>query len=151
MTAPKNILVPTDFSEPSGAALDYAVNLASKLEAKVTVVHAYELPIVGFPDGTMTISAEMAARIVNAAQKSLDDLAAKYASRSVAFTTILEQADPRDAVSTVAERIGADLIVMGTHGRRGIARALIGSVAERVVRTSPIPVLTVHAETGRRS
>jgi nucleotide-binding universal stress UspA family protein len=86
----------------------------------------------------------MASRIINAAQKALDDLSAKYVGRKVKLDAFLEQADPREAVLAAAKKVNADLIVMGTHGRRGIVRALIGSVAESVVRTSPIPVLTMH-------
>ncbi|MBX3197872.1 MAG: universal stress protein [Labilithrix sp.] len=145
MIPPKTILVPTDFSEPARVALDYAVQLAEKLGSSVHLVHAFEIPLVGFPDGVMTISAEMASRIIDAAQKALGELVQPYASRKVEIHTSLEQADPRDAVLAVAERLGADLIVMGTHGRRGIARALIGSVAESVVRTSSLPVLTLRA------
>jgi len=58
---------------------------------------------------------------------------------------MLKQADPREAILAAAEDLSADLVIMGTHGRRGIARALIGSVAEAIVRASTIPVLTVHA------
>ncbi len=144
MIPPKTILVPTDFSQAAAVALDYAVELAEKLGSKLLVMHAFELPLVGFPDGTMTITAEMATRITVAAQKALDDIVAKHETRGVELVTALVQGDPREAVLTKAEEVGADLIVMGTHGRRGIARALIGSVAESVVRTSSIPVLTLR-------
>ena len=144
MIPPKTILVPTDFSEPAQKALDYAVELAEKLGAKVQVIHAFELPLVGFPDGTVTITAEMATRITVAAQKALDEVVEKYKGRSVELVTSLVQGDPREIVLETAKKLGADLIVMGTHGRRGIARALIGSVAESVVRTSSIPVLTLR-------
>lgn len=143
LKAPEHILVPTDFSEPSKAAIEYAVVLAKKLGADVHVVHAFELPLVGFPDGTMTISAEMASRIINAAQKSLDELVHAH-EHSTKIHAFLEQADPRDGILAAAKKVKADLIIMGTHGRRGIARVLIGSVAENIVRTSPIPVLTIH-------
>ena len=148
MIPPKTILVPTDFSEPARTALDYAVDLAEKLGAKVHVVHAFELPLVGFPDGTMTITAEMATRITVAAQKALDDIVARFKGRPVDLQTSLVQGDPREAVLTFANDAGVDLIIMGTHGRRGIARALIGSVAESIVRTSSIPVLTLREARG---
>ncbi len=148
MIPPKTILVPTDFSEPARTALDYAVELAEKLGAKVHVTHAFELPLVGFPDGVMTISAEMATRITVAAQRALDDIVAMHRTRAIELQTSLVQGDPREAVLGVAKEIEADLIVMGTHGRRGIARALIGSVAESIVRTSSIPVLTLREERG---
>ncbi len=140
----KTILVPTDFSDAAHKALEYAVELAERLGAKVRVIHAFELPLVGFPDGTMTVTAEMATRITVAAQTALDDIVSKYKDRGIDLEASLAQGDPREAVLDAAEKLGADLIVMGTHGRRGIARALIGSVAESVVRTSSIPVLTLR-------
>jgi nucleotide-binding universal stress UspA family protein len=146
IAAPKKILVPTDFSEASTAALDYAVELGKALGVPVHVMHAFELPIVGFPDGTLTITAEMASRIINAAQDALKRLVDEYATKKgVTLTTSLEQADPRDGIFNAAEKEQCDLIVMGTHGRRGIARALIGSVAESTVRRSTLPVLTIHS------
>jgi nucleotide-binding universal stress UspA family protein len=148
MNAPKKILVPTDFREPSTAALEYAVALAQKLGATVHAVHAYEFPVVGFPDGVLTITADMARRILDAAQGELAKLASGYEKRGVKIETSIEQADPREGILTAIGKTGADLVVMGTHGRRGVSRALIGSVAEAIVRTSPVPVLTVHANAG---
>lgn len=145
MRTPKNILVPVDFGEASDAALDYAVDLAEGTDAKVFVLHTFEIPIVGLPDGVVAATAELTGRIVNAAQKALDDTLKRYAGRKVPVTAILKQGDAREIILSQAKELGADLIVIGTHGRRGIARALIGSVAESVVRTSPLPVLTVHA------
>jgi nucleotide-binding universal stress UspA family protein len=145
MSIPKTILVPSDFSKPSTAALEYALDLAAKLGATVHVVHAYELPLVGLPSGVITITAEQASQIIAAAEKHLADIVTRYGSRGVPLTTSLDQTDPRDAILETATKVGADLIVMGTHGRRGVARALIGSVAEQLVRTSHVPVLTVHA------
>lgn len=147
MNVPKKILVPTDFRAPSTAALDYAVQLAQKLGAAVHVVHAYEFPVVGFPEGVLTVSAEMASRILDAAQTELAKITTTYEKKGIKLETSIEQADPREGVLEAAEKTGADLIVMGTHGRRGISRALIGSVTEAIVRTSAIPVLTIHAPT----
>jgi nucleotide-binding universal stress UspA family protein len=145
MNLPKIILVPTDFSVAAETALDSALALASKLGAKVYVLHAYQLPVVGFPDGVLVPTAEIASRVVSWAQSELAACVGKRKESGVEIVSILKQADAREAVLAVAEEIGADLVVMGTHGRRGIARALIGSVAESVVRTSPVPVMTIHA------
>lgn len=145
MTLPKIILVATDFSVAAEAALDRAIELAAELKAKVYVLHAYQLPVVGYPDGALVASAEITERIVTLAEKELAACVAKRRSSGVELVPILKQADPRAAVLAVAEEVFADLVVMGTHGRHGIARALIGSVAEAVVRTSTVPVLTVHA------
>jgi nucleotide-binding universal stress UspA family protein len=145
MNLPKIILVPTDFSVAAETALDHALALAARLGGKVYVMHAYQLPVVGFPDGVLVPTAEIASRIVTWAQSELAACVAKRKESSVEIIPMLKQADPRDAVVSAAEEISADLVIMGTHGRRGIARALIGSVAETVVRTSPVPVMTVHA------
>ncbi len=145
MNLPKILLVPTDFSVAAEAALDHALGLASKLGAKVYVLHAYQLPVVGFPDGVLVPTAEIASRVVSWAQGQLAVCVARRKESPVEIVPILKQADARDAVLAVADEVSADLIIMGTHGRRGIARALIGSVAESVVRTSPVPVMTVHA------
>lgn len=145
MQLPKTILVATDFSAAAEAALDHALLLAAKLEAKVYLLHAYLLPIVGFPDGVLLPSAEIATRIMTSAQTDLANAVAKRKGSGIAIQPILKQADAREAVLATAEDLGADLVVMGTHGRNGIARALIGSVAEAVVRAASVPVLTVHA------
>lgn len=145
MDLPKTILVATDFSAASEAALDQAVLLAAKLEAKIYLLHAYVLPIVGLPDGVLVPSAADATRIITSAQTDLASAVAKRKGSGIEIHPLLVQADARGAVLTTAVDLDADLIVMGTHGRKGIARALIGSVAEAVVRAAPVPVLTVHA------
>ena len=145
MNTPKTILVPTDFSVAAETALDHALALAAKLGAKVYVLHTYELPIVGFPDGALVASAEIASRIVNGAQEALNACIAKRKESGVVIEPLLSQGDAREVILATARDVSADLVVMGTHGRRGIARALIGSIAEAIVRVSPVPVLTVHA------
>ena len=143
MSLAKNILVGTDFSDAARGALEHAVALARPLGAKVTLAHAYELPIIGLPDAGFPMAAELSARVIDAAQEEIDRLAAAHASSGVELTTCLQQGDPRDAILAVAKATGADLIVVGTHGRRGVARLLIGSVAEGIVRRSTVPVLVV--------
>jgi len=150
MRIPKMLLVPVDFSDASVAALAYAVDLVEGTDAKVVVLHAFEIPIIGLPDGIVAATAELTGRIVNAAQGALDDLVAKYRGR-IDLRTELKQGDAREVILAQAEDLGADLIVMGTHGRRGIAHALIGSVTETIVRTAPIPVLTTSIATGPKA
>jgi nucleotide-binding universal stress UspA family protein len=141
----KAILVATDFSAAAETALDDAIALASTLGARVYVMHAYQLAVIGFPDGTLVPSGSLAARIIDSAQKDMADCLAKRKDSSVEIVPLLKQGDPREAVLNTATEVSADLVVMGTHGRRGLARAFIGSVAESVVRTSPVPVMTIHA------
>jgi nucleotide-binding universal stress UspA family protein len=142
---PGKILVATDFSEPSRVALDWAVDLAKPLEAQVTVAHVFDVPIVGLLDASILVDATTAARLSDAAQTSLDADVAHVRARGISADGLLRQGDPREEIPLLAENLGADLIVVGSHGRRGrLARALIGSVAERILRTSVVPVAVIH-------
>ena len=93
----------------------------------------------------MVLTADVAERILTASQAALDATLERRKEAGVTLVGLLKNGDPRDVVPSTAKELGADLIVMGTHGRRGIARALLGSVAESVLRTAPAPVLTVRA------
>ncbi len=140
----RNIVVATDFSDIADHALDEAIELAEKFGAKITLVHSYEIPIYGFPDGILTASSEVAAQIQIACQKQLLEAIERHKSAPVSITPLLRMGPPWDEISAAAAETGAGLIVLGTHGRRGISRALLGSVAERVIRTATLPVLVVH-------
>jgi len=142
---PRTILVPVDFSECSGLALDYAVALAAKLDAKVHLLNVISIPFVAVPEVGSTISPTVLENVIHDNQKALDNLADARRTKVALGDTLLRTGDARDEILHAAESIGADLIVMGTHGRRGVTRALLGSVAEQIVRTAPCPVLTVRA------
>lgn len=142
---PKTILVPTDFSDSSGSALAYAVKLAKSLGAELVVLHTYELPMIGFPDGTLVATAELTSRVLEGARVALDAAVAKHAGAGVSLRTLVKQGESWRTIVDTAPEVGAGLIVMGTHGRSGLPRALLGSVAEKVVRMATCPVLTVHA------
>jgi nucleotide-binding universal stress UspA family protein len=144
MVSIKKILVPIDLGETSNHALDYAIDLAKALGASVTVAHSYVIPVYAFPDGAIISSPELAAKLSDAAQKNLDAAVNARKERGVEITSILTNGVPSDEVTRLAQELRADLIVMGTHGRRGLPRALLGSVAETVIRTSSIPVLAIH-------
>ena len=145
MNLPKTILVPTDFSDPAEEALDYAILLAEKNGAKITVMHAYEVPSMGFPVGALLTSADVVGQLRTAALAALEAVIGKRRSRGVELVPQVALGDPRESIHAVAKDIGAELIVMGTHGRRGLSRALLGSTAEYVVRTAECPVLTVRS------
>jgi nucleotide-binding universal stress UspA family protein len=144
MLTVRTILVPVDFTETSDRALDYAVSMAARFEAKVVVLHAYEIPVYGFPDGALVASGEVAGRISEAAQKALDRLVEARQNKGAKLTALLRTGAAYELANTVAEEVDADLIVIGTHGRKGLARALLGSVAENVIRTAKRPVLVIH-------
>ncbi len=143
MATAKHILVPHDFSETAEVALTYALDLAQKLGATVTVVHSFEVPVYGFPEGPALVP-EMAAQIEEASESALEAVIKRASRPGLVPDSKLRQGPPWREIEATAKEIGADLIVMGTHGRRGVARALLGSVTEKVVRTAPCPVLTVH-------
>jgi len=142
------ILVPTDFSEPSDAALDYAATLAAKVGASLHLLHVFEDPYV--TGGAF--AAEMYAPIGPDLRESLyQEAKARLAGRLVKIggarfnaTAEVYSGPTAKAIAEYAKKNGVDLIVMATHGRGGMAHLLLGSVAERVVRTAPCPVLTIR-------
>jgi nucleotide-binding universal stress UspA family protein len=138
----KQILVPTDFGESSDRALAMAADLAVKFGASLTVLHTYEVPVYGYPG--VVIPADLSDSIRDAAQKHLDRQLTEIRKRIPKAEGILSLGIPWREIGGAIERIHADLVVMGTHGRRGVNRMLVGSVTEKIVRTCPVPVLTVH-------
>ena len=144
MIAIKRLLVPIDFTDTSDFALEYALQLATALGADIVVMHAYELPIYGFPDGAMIATAEVATKLSTAAQTALDAAVTSRKDRGVPMSSVLRDGVPYEEINTVAGEMDVDIIVIGTHGRKGLTRMLLGSTAEKVVRTATRPVLTVH-------
>ncbi|WP_437481524.1 universal stress protein [Sorangium sp. So ce1014] len=143
----KTLLLAHDFDETSELALDKAIELAGKLSAKIVVAHVYSLPVYTFPEGSSLIpSAEDAARLADAAQRSLDEvLERRRGVAGVELSGVLRAGVPDEEICRLADEISADMIVIGTHRRGAIARALLGSVAQRVVRAAKAPVLSVRA------
>jgi nucleotide-binding universal stress UspA family protein len=143
MHPPRTILVPTDFSANADRALDYAVALASKLGATVHVMSVIGPQFIGSEYGFL-MTTSMMAELVRREQDKLDQVVATRGKTASFSPAILETGDARLQIEQVAQRIGADLIVMGTHGRSGMRRLLMGSVAEAVTRIAPCPVLLVR-------
>jgi nucleotide-binding universal stress UspA family protein len=139
----RKILVPIDFNETSDKALDFAIELAQKFDAEVIVMHAYEIPTISFPEA-LVATFSIAKHTLEAARKGLDQTVSMRTTGDVKITSILREGRAWEEIRAEAEETHADLIVIGTHGRRGIARALLGSVAENVIRTVTTPVLTIH-------
>lgn len=137
----KHIVVAIDFGEPAQAALSLATELAQKLGASLTLLHVYGVPTVYYPDNVSWPLEQLG----EAAQASLDAAVAKTRERLPHAEGKVEVGDPRERILAFATESGADLLVIGTHGRRGLAHLVLGSVAERLVRMSPVPVLTVPA------
>lgn len=148
MDAFKHILVPVDFEEPSQRALDFAVELATKLNASLTLVHVYEVPIYAYA-GLVNTLPNLLPVIEEAAREQLTRSLSAVHSKLPKADAILRMGIPWDTIISAIGETGADLVVMGTHGRRGLSHALLGSVAEKVVRLSAVPVLTVRGSDER--
>lgn len=145
MPAPSHLLVAVDFNALSELALERALDLAAALAARVTVLHVYAMPALRIADSDYIPSAEEVSRVSTAAEKQLEALLARHARPGVTVKHLLRSGrPPAEEVHAVVEEVGADLIVVGTHGRGMIGRAILGSVAMDVVRTAKVPVLTVH-------
>jgi universal stress protein A len=136
----KKILCPIDFDENSIAALATAAKMARQFDATVEVVHV--VPIVVQPGGTQ-VYADVYATEEQSSKAKLAELA-KFHLAGVKYELRTTVALPSAAILHAAKNLGADVIVMSTHGRRGLSHLFMGSVAERVVREAQCPVLTVH-------
>ena len=137
------ILVPVDFSEGSDLALDWATVLARDTGATLLLVHVEVIPLTA--GGGEYVYAVPEPPTAELAEK-LEKVVPKDPSVPVVHRMLT--GDPASAILRTAGREDVDLIVMGTHGRRGITRLLMGSVAEEVVRKAPCPVLTVKQPAG---
>lgn len=143
---PKTILVPTDLSEGAEQALDYACELAAMLGATIHLVNVIGIPALGVPELGLAMTSTVIDQIMIDNQTALDKLAASKRCTSQIGQVMLKTGDAKDVINQTAKELGVDLIVMSTHGRRGLSRALLGSVTETVVRTAPCPVLTIHVQ-----
>jgi nucleotide-binding universal stress UspA family protein len=130
----ERILVATDFSLCSLNALGRAEELARKLDAELVLLHVASVPVAG---------AKTAGVAHAAAERELAGTVRQLLHHGVKARSLLREGAPDEEILSAAETERVSLVVMGTHGRKGIAHMLLGSVAERVVRAAPCPVLTV--------
>lgn len=140
------ILVPVDFSPYSRAATRYALDLARRYGAPITLVHAYQTVVYALPDSYVVYTPDQLANVLTTLQSQLNGAAAEARKDgSVEVDTRVLQGDVASEIVQCAAAEGYDLIVMGTHGRTGPSHLLLGSIAEKVVRRAPCPVLTVRS------
>jgi nucleotide-binding universal stress UspA family protein len=141
----RKILAATDFTPCSAPAIDAAVDLARDEGASVTLFHVCEPPPYSTPDlGMYTPSPELSADIVAAARRQLEERQVRCAGAGVPIDTAWTFGAPASEIVRYAAENDYDLIVVGSHGRRGFRRLVLGSVAEAVVRGADRPVLTVQ-------
>lgn len=146
----KKILCPVDFSESSDHAMQYALAFAETYGAELRLLHIVEVPagaLAASPMGTPVLSIDNFEAFQDSCREHLEHIAGKASEQYGNVSYRLGSGSPFLGIIQSAKEEDVDLIVVGTHGRTGLAHALIGSVAERIVRKAPCPVLTVkHPE-----
>ncbi|MGC1275393.1 MAG: universal stress protein [Planctomycetaceae bacterium] len=140
----RRILHPTDFSERSEAAWKYAELLANRFGSELVLLHVLQEPIAVLPESSLAVAppAINLPELMDAAEQGLGKFEAAAPATIVDRT--VRNGPAAEEIVHYAKEAGADLIVLGTHGRTGLAHVLLGSVAEKVVRKAPCAVLTVR-------
>jgi len=146
----QRILVATDLGELSERAIDLAVELAKKAAARLTLVHVCEVPSYTYAAMGYDRTVDLLGPLQKAARSKLDARMATLRQDMPGAEAILRMGVPSEEILAAIVDTKADLVVMATRGRRGVGHALLGSVAEKIVRLSPTPVLTVRAAATRR-
>jgi len=144
----KKILVPVDFSDCSNKALEYAILFGEKYGASLTLFHVVALfqEDVGETERMQELE-EIVKRQEEKIRKQMSGSKERVTARGVSVNTVVQRGiNPADTILEFLDEQDFDLVIMGTHGRTGLKHVLQGSVAEKVVRLSPIPVLTIHRE-----
>jgi len=140
----RNILFATDFSEVSRAALPYAMDLARLYEGKIVVAHVVpHEPYLSVPLEPIPVDLDV---LWNRARQNLESFAAENSFGDVAHEEILHRGELRDAIADIIEKKSIDLVVVGTHGRHGLKKVVLGSEAEKIYRQARCPVLTIGPE-----
>ncbi len=147
----KRICCPIDFSDASRAAMEVASDLARRFGAELVLFHAYPVPGYTFPDGSVVASPKMLQELADGAERHLDAWRVDAEALGAGpVETAKVAGEPAGEIVAFARERGVDLLVLGTHGRSGIEHALMGSIAERVVRKAHCPVLTVRPPAAPR-
>ena len=139
----RKVLCPIDFSEHSLTALDVALKVVQQNDAALYLLNVAPMPAGAA--GFQPVPLDPYPYVEKDRREQLKKLAQERIPATVRYEMLVTSGDPAERVLETARGLDADLIVMGTHGRKGLGHLVLGSVAERVVRESPIPVLTVHS------
>jgi universal stress protein A len=145
--ATQHFLVPLDFSEHANQALDYAINLAGKLDARLTLLHVIQSVPLGGADMGVTLPYAYLQDLEAEIMQSMESYLARVTAAGLEGATVVVHGAPFHEILETAKTQLVDLIIMGTHGRTGLQHVLLGSVAEKVVRLAPCPVLVARQPT----
>jgi len=141
----KKIAVPIDFTDVAPFIAKYAKEFAKKLDAEIVLIYiledlsAYE----GLYVDAKTLT-ELEGKLIEGARTSMEEFVKEHFSDYSKVKTLIEKGDVVEGIIEAAKKEGADLIIIGTHGRKGLDKILFGSVAEGVIKNSPIPVLSLN-------
>jgi nucleotide-binding universal stress UspA family protein len=135
-----------DFSPHSDAALVQAIDLAKALGAKIHLLHSYAVPVRGVVPYDFAVPDGVWDGIRKAAEGKLEEVRQSVVSQGLEASSEVSASLPSEAILAAVTAVGADLIVMGTRGHTGLKHVLLGSVAERTIRSAPCSVLTVKEE-----
>ena len=142
----EKILVPVDFSEPSGKALDHAIGMAKTYGAKIELVHVYHVPALPYGPQAEPLPVEYSEGLRKGAQSQLGTWFGRVRDAGVGGEAHLIEGSPAHEIVELARRLKVDQIVIGTRGLTGLKHLMLGSVADRTVRLAHCPVTTVPAD-----
>jgi len=140
------ILVPIDFSEHADSVVAWAGHLAEEHNAEIVLLHVYHLPVEFQQVEGAYLPADFWTSLKDEAKRQLAHYGQRLRERGLAVEEVTREGYPATVIEEEIERIGADLVVIGSRGRTGLKHLLLGSIAERVVQKAPCPVLTVKHE-----
>ena len=145
--AAQHFLIPIDFSEQANQALDYAINLAGKLEARLTLLHVIQPVPLGGADMGVTLPYTYLQDLEAEIMQGMESCLTRVTAAGLAGDIVVVHGVPFHEILETAKAQLVDLIIMGTHGRTGLQHVLLGSVAEKVVRLAPCSVLVARQPT----
>ncbi|MFB6079723.1 MAG: universal stress protein [Haloferacaceae archaeon] len=137
------ILVPTDGSAAAERAIDHAVDLAARYDARIHAFYVVDTSAYAALEGAGTTVVDV---LEEQGEEAVDEIVAAAEAAGVEVERVVRHGSPHRNILDYIDEANVDLVVMGTHGRQGLDRYLLGSVTERVVRSSPVPVLTVRKD-----
>ena len=142
----RRILVPLDFSDAVDPILEWAIHLAEEHGSELVLLHVYHLPVEFQQIEGAYLPADFWANVRQEAEQQLGALAERARAKGIRVQQHVREGYPATIIMEEATELGADLVVIGTHGHTGLKHLLLGSIAERVVQKAPCPVLTVRAQ-----